>query len=499
MRKIIFVCVGTVALNCGLSGGLRAEPVAAADGTHLASLKLDQAVLMCLENNRGLKLERLKPDTVSTGVDQELAAFDPVLSGRVEQGRDRVSTDAGKSGTDSTQATLGVQQYFPTGTTVAADLSGGDTQNRNATDTGRVRGGVTVTQSLLRGFGTQVNQARVQQARIDVTISEYEFRAYAEALVADLEQAYWQSVLSEQQLAIVTQALAVAQRQLDETKKRIELGALAPTELPSAEAEVASRQQNVIDAQSHQATAQLQLARLLSPAGTPLSDVTFRLSDMPEGPAVTFEAVGDHVKVALRMRAEMNQARLLKQRSELEIVRTRNGLLPQLDFFLALGKSGYSNSFSPAVNAVDHDSYDATAGVSLVYALGQRGEKAQYKRAFLTKQQTEESLANLAQLVEVDVRAAMIEINRTREQIAATAATLRFREEAVRVEAEKLRIGKSTSLLVAQVQRDLLVSQVAEIAARINYRQAIVAFYRAEGTILVRHKIDVPGSQPVED
>jgi outer membrane protein TolC len=99
--------------------------------------------------------------------------------------------------------------------------------------------------------------------------------------------------------------------------------------------------------------------------------------------------------------------------------------------------------------------------------------------------------------VEVDVRTAHIEVHRTRQQIAATTVTRQFDEEKLRTETEKLRVGKSTSFLVAQAQRDLLVSRIAEVRALANYLKALIDLYRRDGSLLERRGISAPGREPV--
>jgi outer membrane protein TolC len=204
------------------------------------------------------------------------------------------------------------------------------------------------------------------------------------------------------------------------------------------------------------------------------------------------------VALALRMRPEMNQARLQIRQGDVELVRTRSGLLPKLDAFLTLGPTGYASSFLDTFHKFDDGRYDATIGMQLTYPLGRRDEQAAHRRAGLQRDQAREALANLAQLVELDVRSGLIEITRAREQLTANAALRRLRAEALRVEAEKFKNGKSTSLLVAQTQRDFLASEVAEIAARAGFRKAVVRFYRAEGSLLQRRKLAAPGTQPIE-
>jgi outer membrane protein len=68
----------------------------------------------------------------------------------------------------------------------------------------------------------------------------------------------------------------------------------------------------------------------------------------------------------------------------------------------------------------------------------------------------------------------------------------------VRVETEKFRFGKSTTLLVAQAQRDLLSSQISEVITIVNYLKAFVELYLLEGSLLERRGISLPGREPVE-
>ena len=86
-----------------------------------------------------------------------------------------------------------------------------------------------------------------------------------------------------------------------------------------------------------------------------------------------------------------------------------------------------------------------------------------------------------------------------REQIAASAATRKFQEEKLRIETEKFRVGRSTNLLVAQTQRDLLLNRINEVSTIVSYLRALTNFYRLEGSLLERRGIAAPGREPVDD
>ena len=48
---------------------------------------------------------------------------------------------------------------------------------------------------------------------------------------------------------------------------------------------------------------------------------------------------------------------------------------------------------------------------------------------------------------------------------------------------------------MAQAQRDLLVSQIGEVRAVVNYSKALVTLYRLDGSLLLRRGIAAPGAK----
>lgn len=460
---------------------------------------LTEAVLTALENNLAFQIERLRPAIRRTSEDTELATFDPSVSADLSHSRGWTSEDVQNvSGDDRTRsrATTGgvsLDQFFPTGTSAqigldqtfrSTDSSGNDSDRRNTNYD------VSVTQSLLRGFGTEVNLARLRQARLDSVMSQYELRAAAETLVSQVEQSYWDYILNERSIEIYEKSLEIAEQQMAELNERILVGSIAETELVAGEAEIASRHESLIDARGRLETGRLSLIRLLNPDAEGKCLQRLALSDPPELDEVLLDSEEAHVAVALQQRPDLRQAELQVQRGELDLVRTRNGLLPKLDMFIALGGTTYSDSFSSS-NDRDGQGWDASVGLRFQYNLGNRAELAQHRRTTLNQTQIQESLQNMEQLVQVDVRSAYVRVQVAAEKIRATEATRKLREESSRIETEKLRVGRSTEILVAQAWRDQVAAEIAEISAVIAYRKALADLYRLEGSLLERRGIVV--------
>jgi outer membrane protein TolC len=463
-------------------------------GAGILELTVNAAILMSVSNNISLEVERLNPPIRATYEKQEKAVFDPVIEGTVSTDKTEEIQPTGSDITQVHEAGISLQKYFPSGTRLTLGVNGekSDSDWFNPRYEAQTRLGLTFTQALMRGYGAEANLARLRQSRLETQISNYELRGFAERLVAEVEQAYWDYALALRKIEIVEESLKVAEQQLAETKEMIIVGAMAESEMAAVQAEVAEQKQEIIDAKSAKETAKLRLVQLLNPPGLDPWSREIKPVHPPELPEATIEEIDRHLAVAMKLRPEINQARSNFQKGELEIARTKNGLLPVMDLFITLGKSGYAESFSRSVENLTGHGYDVGLGLRVEYPLFNRNAEATHRRAKLELEQFGKALENLSQIIEVDVRKAHIEVERTREQIAASSATREFQEEKLRIEREKFRVGRSTNFMVAQAHRDLLLSRINEVEAVVDYLKALVDFYRLEGSLLARRGIEAP-------
>jgi len=467
------------------------------------TLSVENAVFLALRHNRALSIEQLRPLIAGTFEATERAVFDPVLFAEASTSRDRVVRQLEEvqeivlTTTERDALEAGVRQQFPTGTQVElsvrslrSDSSRVDEQQFSS------RGGMTLTQALLRGGRLESNLARLRQAELDTLASEYELRGFAESLVADVERAYWEYVLNARRTEIFAEALNVAQQQLDETRSRIRVGQRAETEETAALAETALRRQGLINARAQQAASRMRLLQLMNPAGSAW-DTAIELERLPETSTTALDPVALHVQLARQLRPELNESRIRARRGELEVIRTRQGTLPRLDLFITLGESGYASAFGQSWRDINGPGYDYSVGLRFETPFGNRAANAEQRRARLTRQQSLEAVANLAQLAALDVQTAWLEAQRTREQINATRVTRELQEEVLRAEQARFRVGTGTALALAQAQRDLLEGQLDEVEAIIRHRQALTDLYRQSGTLLMRRGIAAPGDEEV--
>jgi outer membrane protein len=466
-------------------------------------LTIEQAVILALRNNRALRVQQYGPLIAGTFEQRERAVFDPAVRARVQASQaQRQQTDPATGTvfdlqTEQQLGEIGIGQQLPTGTNLGLDFSHSHTDDDRRPEQHAPRVGLSLTQALLRGFGRDANLAAIRIAQLESHASQWELRAFVEALAADVEITFWDYALAQRELEIFQSSLQLAQQQLDVAQRRLAAQDLPEIALFAPQAEIARRNEDLINAQVRLQQLRLRLLRLIDPPiAAPWQRPLQLLTDVTI-PEIELDPLEEHMALALRMRPEINEARLRIEQGRLEVVRTRNGLLPRLDLFLTLGKTGFADSFGEAYRELFQGrGYDLAAGLSFEYPLGNRAARSDHRRASLQRQRAGESLRNLAQLVELDVQQAYLEVQRTRAQIEATHVTRELREQTLRAEEAQEAVGRSTALLVAQAQRDLLESRIAEVRAIVNHRQSIIELYRLDGSLLLRRAIDAPGDNP---
>lgn len=503
MRTALLIAL--LALGCGRRGidaprsvsvgGERVEPRTAVElrrGAH--DLSLESATVLALESHPELAVRRLAPAVAGTFEAQQRAEFGATLyaDGQVNREASLETNRATMMQFDvegsRTTAQAGVRQRTPTGTEIDTSVGYRRDESNRSPEQQEMRVGISVTQSLLRGVDPEANLARVRQAELETTATEHQLRAFVTALLVELETAYWQLARARQRLAIHERSLELAEQEAETVEARISIGDLARADAPVVQAQVARRGQAVIDARAEAEAWRLRLARFLA------IDPTHGTVTVDDEIAVTPREVDDaapHRELALRLRPDLAEARARLEQARLETVVTGHGLLPRLDVFVQLAKTGFGSSFGDAFGGLGEPTWEITGGVSFEQLLGNDAASAENRRAELSREQAERAVENLETLVLLDVALALNELERARAQIDASARTAELLERVVAAERGRLEEGEGTALLVAQAEQQLIDAQITKIDAQIAYRTALIQLYAAEGSLLQRRGVEL--------
>src|SRR5262249_25393907 len=92
------------------------------------------------------------------------------------------------------------------------------------------------TQPLLRNFSIDANRRQIQLAKKALDLSDSQFRQRVIETINSVQRAYWDLVFAIRNERIARESVELAKTQLENNRKMVEAGTLAPIELRSNEA-----------------------------------------------------------------------------------------------------------------------------------------------------------------------------------------------------------------------------------------------------------------------
>lgn len=376
--------------------------------------------------------------------------------------------------------------------------------------------GVTITQPLLRGFGSELNRRFISIAKNSEKISDYVFQQQAISTVFGVVRLYDDLISFDADLEVKQETLATAQRLLEDNKNKVEQGTLAPIEATRAQAQVASAQQDLINSQGYVRQQELILKNVLfrnwgdEPA---VHDAQIVPTDMLSLEPLPTQTVGELVTLALQNRPEYQAGKLQLTNSQISLKGTRNELLPELDLVanyqnsgLAGGQNvptssianpanlypGIGGNYGTVLDQILKFQYPTySVGLNLTLPIRNRVAQSDVARDELQVRQTQVRLKQLENQIRAEVEDALIALQRTRAAYEAATLTTRLQVESLQIEQEKFDVGLSTNFLVIQYQSYVAQARSTEVAALDAYAKAKVQFERAVGLTLPDYNVSI--------
>lgn len=344
-----------------------------------------------------------------------------------------------------------------------------------------------VTQPLLRNFAIDRTRLNIRVAKNRLKYTESALRLRILQTITTLEQGYYDLIYNRENVEVQQKAVELAERLVMENRKRLEVGALAPLDLQSAEAQAASSRSSLIAARSQAATQERLVKSLITDnyasdwSAVPLAPAE-KLGSAP--PVLNLQ---DSLSKGLVQRPEIQQAKLDVERIGIQLKYDKNQLLPQLDVFATFGFNGSGNEFSDVLdNIARTDLPYYSYGGQFSIPLSNRRARNAYKADKANMQQLVLAVKQLEQNTMILIDNDISTIRANYDQVQATRAAREYQEAALEAEQKKLESGKSTTYTVLQVQRDLTLARGNEISALVNYNKSLSALSLHEGSTLDR-------------
>jgi HAE1 family hydrophobic/amphiphilic exporter-1 len=509
---------------------------------------------MALENNRDIEVERINVRQTEYDLFSARGSRDIQLSSSsfFENRTVPVGSVLG-GGPDGTLTTrtysydLSALQLLQTGATWTAQLTNARVNSNNVFASLNPQYNTALNiqfrQPLMRNLSIDDARRRIRIAQRRLDISDSQFRQRTIDIISRVERSYWDLVYALRDLQIRKQAVELARTQIEQNRRKVQEGILAPIEVVSVEVELERRRENVLAAIDSVTRAENALKQLV--LGDRSSDTWSRPlipSDPPQGndPRLSLE---EAVRAAFANRPEIAQNKLQKEINEVEVKFYENQTRPQIDLIAAYTTTGLSgmpslsgNPFGATTevlarrvnelsaisglpplilgggaelpgfllggygtsleNLFSNDFRTLRFGVSFNFPLRNRTAEGQLGRSVAEGRKIETQRQSLEQAIEAEVRNALQTVETARMRVETARASREAAEKQSESEQRRFESGLSTTFLVLERQNTLSEARGRELRAWTDYSKAVSELNRVMGTTLTSANVDV--RSPVE-
>jgi outer membrane protein TolC len=489
------------------------------------ALSLQDCIAIAMRNNLGIQAAVLSPELADSGLVWAKEKFLP----RFSVGMNRQSTSsasyswieaAEKVTSQYNDFSASISQVIPSGGAVSLSLSTYKSESNRSFQTINPRYGSTLTlsfsQPLLRNFGPKISRRDIIVAQNNKNISEGQLTSILLDTVFSVEQAYWNLIYAIETLKVKEQSLSLARDLLAKNKREAEIGMIAPIEILSAEAEVATREADILQAEIAVANSEDLLKTVINIEAEESGSLQIVPLDEPTQEAREVD-LAEALETAVARRPDLEVTRISLKNKELNVTYARNQVLPDLNFYASYWSPGISGTQilyqdDNPLTGIVIGTAPGGAGAALSDALGLRynnwsvglqlnvpvsslTSRAQYDYYKTSFEQSLVDLAALEQKIFLDVRTSVRAVKTNYRRVLAYQTARGLAENKLAAEEKKLKVGLTTNYVVLQYQRDLADARIAELKALIDYNLALAYLDRSLGKGLEAKNIQFTGGR----
>ena len=490
---------------------LGATATAGAEGMSTNRLSLEECVRLALEHNYDLQIERLNPEIARYGLAEAGAAFEPVFN--VNGGEQFVTVPGGvdpkKAGLDAPYELTtdgvgtGVYGVLPTGLqygiqaagnrlSAVTDFSTPFVTFLRYTNQYTAEAALTLRQPLLRDMWTDRYRQAIALNRKNLKISEQSLRWRMMNTVNAVQQAYYELIFAREKVRIEEHALALAERLLVGTRRRVEVGDTSPLDAEQAAAQVESIRTSVYSSQQSLSKQQNALKQLLTDDFPGWADRSIEPADeLTRVPDTSDRSESWHH--AIDHRPDLAEVRLDLEKQGINVRYRFNQLFPSLDLVGGYGLRSQENSGESTLADIrDRSKPGYSFGAVLSIPLGgNQAARNRYKAGQAAKQQAVLRLKKLQQDVLMQVDDSITAVRFAFKRTESARKARHYAEAALDAEQKKLKDGITTTFLVLQFQQKLEAAQMDEIRALADYHEAQAQLALHDGSTLEKNRLQV--------
>ncbi len=484
LGSVRFLCTSLLLTSCFSGVGFAQQEIS-----------LGEALAKVAESNLRVRAERLTLDAARAEARGERGLFEPEFvatfsreSNDRQNTRERfLSQSATSFSEDNVRGSVALETLLPLGTQLRVGAQTARLDNSLQTTGNREFEsftGVNITQPLLKNAGVKANLAQLRIAASQSEVVLHDTRRQLTTILSQTELTYWDLARAVAELELREASLGVAESIRDDNKARLDAGRMSELEVRRAEAGVALRRAQVLEAR--QRVVDLSSLMRIYFGEREVADA---VGLKPRDP-ITVAPVKINFS-ASRAAALTSHPGYLARRAQfvqagLRTDYARNQRLPQLDLRASYGYNGLDTDFRGSWDTVagtDFPSWFVGAELRVPILTGVKSANQLRAARHREDAASAELVATEIELLNL-LQAIIRRLASQDGQIAAFVSAAEVAQQVLDAELEGLESGRSDSRRVLDAEQDVFEANAALLGARTDYRRSLVEFRSLEGTYL---------------
>lgn len=348
---------------------------------------------------------------------------------------------------------------------------------------------LSYVQPLSRGAWSTYATSQQRLAELQHEIQVEAERDTRQSILLGAHDAYWTLVAARESLQVAEAGLELGKQQLDQNQRRLDAGVGTEVEVLQARAEVASRREALLRAQTDVYQAMDALKRQVY-AGK--DEALWNLdieptTPLPEASAEGIPTWSEAVSVAVENRPDLRRQRLEVDAARLRHDRASSERKALLDLVLSLSSRNVDEHKVDAIEdtlSFEYPQYRAEVFYSLPIGnrtrrYAERAAEVGIRTALLEYDRIEVGAIAL-------VRAAVREVQYSVEAVRAAEESRELAQRQLEAEQARYAEGLSTNFEVLEFQQSLIEAMERLLRARVDYAKSLMVLRSAQGLLDVR-------------
>lgn len=449
MRRANFVAIWV------LGGWLAAAPAAAQTPPLLT---LEQAVTEALRSNDRLVSQADTTAQADLGLRLARSTFKPKVT-------PNIFGSFGRTDISSQNYRVDVSQKLTTGTDLRLSIGTASSQipSQSRLDPEDVLfynadTTLSLTQPLLRGFGTSVARRSLTSAELRRADADRQQSMAEQQVAVDVAASYYQLVAQQAFLDVARQSLDRARRLRDASEAKLDAGLVSQLDVLRSQQLVAQAEIQFFDTQAGVEEARDRLSTLMGRTNSGRFEVR---GDIPR-PGTEPIDVAQATTLALGNRLDLKSRVASRDDAENQIRFTKNQLLPQVDVNLALTRRETADSFRTSFAL---DGYQFATFFTIAMPVDRTAQQVDYQSALIDRDRRRREVATLERQIADDVKQALRERDRLLRGVVSAETSVEISRREVEVAQLRYQTGLSNNLDVVTAESGLLAAEGRRIQA----------------------------------